>query len=215
MLYTIFDFFSRGPGANRRRRKKSKDMEDHLELFQQNKNFHQKQHQPNISIRGNGKIEQSPNKRFDRSGKSRSCFNLQKIDQRDKIHQPLTLDKMAHENIFRTPSILQDSSDLFSIPLSTLATARMKSANAIKLPRLLKSSVETRRPTSTISIQTQPTKIPFSDLNGSVRTRMNQSSASNVPVSRVKRSSSAGRINRITTSSSNINLSRVTFINTK
>jgi hypothetical protein len=107
-------------------------------------------------------------------------------------------------------SALQDGHNLLTASLSTPSTTvRTKSVNVIKVPRLIKSSVEPYRSTTIFSAKIQPTRNPYIDLNGSGRTRMNQRSAANVSVTRVKRSSSAGQINhtnqRTTTASSNRN----------
>jgi len=244
-LYIICYSFDSGPGAYRRRRRKTKALEDNLGWPQQNENpyqkflkrFSQKQHYereqdssiisssnswiPNsitvtkinqrekslIDGQRNVTVKQSIEKTVNYSSQSKPCVSVQKIHRRNKTLQLLTLDNMPQENIAQIPSVLQDCTDFLTGPLSALTTTRTNSVKVIKLSRLL------HRPTSTMSVKIQPTKNPHGSLNGSGRTRTNQQSASNVSVSKIKRSSSAGRIDRTTTASSNSNLSRLTFIN--
>jgi len=117
------------------------------------------------------------------------------------------------------PSTLQQRDNLLTDSLSALTAQWAKSVNVMKIPRPPKSSVEPHQSTSTLSVKIKPTKNLHRDLSGSRNTRKNQGSVSNVSVRKIKRSSTTGPINRINqvtaTTSSNIDLSRVTVIKMK
>lgn len=163
-----------------------------------------------IGNRGNVTLAQSSEKTSDRSNQSKRGVSFPKIHIRDKTPQPLTIDKML--------STLQDGDDSLTAPLSASTIVHPKSVSVMKIPRLLKSSslLAPHRSRSTLSVKIQRTKNLHSVLSAPIRTRTNQRSASNVSVTRIKRSSSAGQISptsqRTTTASSNINLSRITVI---
>jgi hypothetical protein len=117
------------------------------------------------------------------------------------------------------PSASQEGDDLLTAPLPVAKIIRTKSVNVMKIPRIRRSSVEPYQSTSTISVKIQPTKQPHRNLSDLGSTKQNQRRASNVSVSKIKRSSSTGPINRTNqltaTASSNIDLSRVTVIKMK
>jgi hypothetical protein len=170
-----------------------------------------------IDDRGNVTLAKSSEKTVDRSNQFKRRVSFQKIDIRDKTPQTLTLDKMPHENITQMLSTLQDGDDLLITPLCASTIVHPKSVNVIKIPRIRKSSsFESHQSRSTLSVKIQPTKNPHRNLSDLGSTKKNQRRVSNVSVTRIKRSSSAGRISptnqRTTMASSNINLSRVTVI---
>lgn len=102
---------------------------------------------------GSATVKQSPRTPVDRLVSSKSCFSVQKIDQRNKIPQPLVLNKMSEENIAQMPTTIQDWNNLFTTRSRASTKMRTKSVTVRKFLRRRNSSIEPNQWISVINIR--------------------------------------------------------------
>ncbi|CAF2580526.1 unnamed protein product [Rotaria sp. Silwood2] len=167
----------------------------------------------------NVRSKQSSGKSVDCSHYLNSSAYAPEIDRQDKITKTLILIQTPNQNSVRIQSVLQDSPDIITFPSSASTPAKKNRFAFMKLPRLIKSSVEPHQATSTIDSTTQLNEIQYNSINNSDESKISVQPLSHVSVDRIKRSSSAGAvirtIQRRTIVSSHANLNRIKVTNFK
>ncbi|CAF1511048.1 unnamed protein product, partial [Adineta steineri] len=120
-----------------------------------------------------------------------------------------TLDVISRENLMRIPSPLKDISDFSTVSFSRSARSKVNSVNTTKVPHDKISSAKSQQPIITVKVREKD----YSN------TRTRNRRVSSVSVSRIQRSVSADQKNhinqRITTTSSNNKVNRITVVKIK